>query len=167
MVVLWCASPDWLHRRRRLALSLDGRVSSAVRYWGIPHAPSIERARAAVLAKLLAEPNRAHLTQVLWAIQLVSFWFYNYNIAYGLIMDITGYHIHFWPSSNSPIEKRYHGYPGAAGARTRIGRAPEVTILGRATRAGSTKYSSRLNDDTSRNPSCLSFFWGRRRPIFF
>jgi hypothetical protein len=29
------------------------------------------------------------------------------KVAYGLISDIKGYHIHFWSSSNSSIEKKY------------------------------------------------------------
>jgi hypothetical protein len=50
------------HRRQRLVRSLYSDVSSAERYGDIPHAPSVERARAVVLAKLLAELNRADLT---------------------------------------------------------------------------------------------------------
>jgi hypothetical protein len=33
--------------------------------------------------------------------------FYKTKMAYGLIKNIKGYHIHFWSSSNSSIEKSY------------------------------------------------------------
>jgi hypothetical protein len=39
------------------------------------------------------------------------------NVAYELIRDIKGYHIHFWLSSNSTIEKNYGGYASGQNLR--------------------------------------------------